>query len=464
RMLDIAREYIRACAGRAAGGSISADGAAAYRLALQQWRRRIPARVRLLTRQHMVKRRLPVRKLVTLLGGIIVVIVALSVPIGYAVIGYLKEASALTYKAELSAARAAQYIYAPDAPWRYDTDQLAAMSEIRTATTAPIVQRILDRHGAAMMQKGDPLAWPTFARRAPIFAAGAVVGAAEVSASLRPLLAEVAAVGVGSLALAVAAYFAFALLPLGALDRTLGALEAANERFSRQNMLLDTALENMVQGLAMFDADGRVVIANDRYAQLYGLDPAQVRPGTTLREIVEQRIAKGLYSGWKVDDVVTHLRDRVGTKEASRIITKLSDGRVIAASIQPRADGGWVVTHEDITEREALNAQLERQNKLLMQREEELRAQNTRFNAAIDNMSQGLCLFDGEQRVVFSNKRFAEIYGLTPDEVLPGTTLLQILSARARKGVYRNIDVEKFVEDGLASFRQEVSHILQLAD
>ena len=88
----------------------------------------------------------PVRNLVTLLGGIIVVATALSIPIGYGIIGYLKEASALTYKAELSAARAAQYIYAPDAPWRYDTDQLGAMSEIRTPTAAPIVQRIVDAH------------------------------------------------------------------------------------------------------------------------------------------------------------------------------------------------------------------------------------------------------------------------------------------------------------------------------
>src|SRR5204863_584231 len=134
-------------------------------------------------------------------------------------IGYFKEANALTYKAELSAARAAQYIYAPDAPWKYDTDPLAAMSEIRTTTAAPIVQRILDACGAIMMQKGDLLPWPTFARQAPIFAAGAKVGMAEVSASLRPLLTEVASVGFGALVLAVAAYFAFTLLPLGALDR-----------------------------------------------------------------------------------------------------------------------------------------------------------------------------------------------------------------------------------------------------
>src|SRR5262249_36258804 len=69
---------------------------------------------------------LPVRNLVTLLGGIIAIVTALSAPIGYGIIGHLKEAQSLTYKSELTASRAAQYIYAPEAPWKYDTDQLAA--------------------------------------------------------------------------------------------------------------------------------------------------------------------------------------------------------------------------------------------------------------------------------------------------------------------------------------------------
>jgi diguanylate cyclase (GGDEF)-like protein len=407
---------------------------------------------------------MPVRNLVKLLGGIIALVVALSMPIGYGIIGYFKEANALTYKAELSAARAAQYIYAPDAPWKYDTDQLAAMSEIRTTTAAPIVQRILDARGAMMMQKGDLLSWPTFARQAPIFAAGAKVGMAEVSASLRPLLAEVASVGFGALVLAVAAYFAFTLLPLGALDRTLAELKTANDKFRRHNVLLDTALENMVQGLAMFDAEARVVIANDRYATLYGIDSAHVKPGTTLREIVEHRMANGLYAGLEVDGIVREMRQRTAGKRTSHISNRLPDGRIIAASVQPRSDGGWVVTHEDITEREALNARLALQNKLLKLREEELEAQNTRFNAAINNMSQGLCLFNAEQRVMFANRRFAEIYNLDPEHVKPGTTLRQILQARLASGSYGDTDGAKFVADGVASFGQEVSQIIPLAD
>ena len=420
--------------------------------------------LRLIANLAPANRSLPVRNLITLLGLVIALITALSIPVGYGVIGYFKEANELTYKAELSAARAAQYIYAPDAPWKYDTDQLAAMSEIRTPTAAPIVQRILDNRGTRMMQKGDQLLWPTFARNAPIYAAGTKVGVAEVAASLRPLLTEVLYVAIGSALLAIAAYFAFTFLPLGALDRTLAELKTTNDKIRDQNLLLDTALENMAQGLAMFDADARVVIANDRYAEIYRIDPALVRHGTTLREIVQHRMAAGLYSGHDIDDVVREMRERMGSKQASQLSNKLPDGRIISTSVQPRVDGGWVVTHDDITEREVLNARLAHQNKLLKQREEALETQNTRFSAAIDNMSQGLCLFDAEQRVVFANRRFAEIYGLTPEHVKPGTTLRQILEARAAMGVYSKFDTVKFVTEGVGSFHQEISQIVPLSD
>ena len=144
-----------------------------------------------LTRLGRTARPRSPRNLVSVLGAIVAVTTAVSIPIGYCIIGYLKEADALSYKAELTAMRAAQYIYAPDAPWRYDTDQLAAISEIRTPMAPPMHQRILDAKGQPMMHKGAELAWPTFARTAPIYAAGVPVGFAEVSASLRPLLREV---------------------------------------------------------------------------------------------------------------------------------------------------------------------------------------------------------------------------------------------------------------------------------
>ena len=63
------------------------------------------------------------------------------------------------------------------------------------------------------------------------------------------------------------------------------------EDLKAQNQLLDAALSNMVQGLAMFDAEQRVVVANERFAEMYGQRPEDVVPGTPLRKIIEHRIA-----------------------------------------------------------------------------------------------------------------------------------------------------------------------------
>ena len=86
------------------------------------------------------------------------------------------------------------------------------------------------------------------------------------------------------------------------------------------------------------------------------------------------------------------------------------------------ADGGVVSTHEDITEREKLNARLAEQHQQL--------------DAALENMLQGLAMFDADQRLIVCNKRYAEMYGLTPEQVKPGTTVRQILEYRIANGFY----------------------------
>ncbi|KAB2917448.1 MAG: EAL domain-containing protein [Hyphomicrobiaceae bacterium] len=246
---------------------------------------------------------------------------------------------------------------------------------------------------------------------------------------------------------------------------TSGAAPAYEpQELKAQNLKLDAALSNMLQGLAMFDADERIVIANDRFAEMYGLTPAQVQPGTSLSEIIELRIKRGLYVGTTVDEVVNRMRERVARGTGSHMTARLADGRTILVSIQPRPDGGWVTTHQDISDRECLYARFEQQNALLKQREDELRRQNALFDTAVNNMSQGLCLFDADQRVVIANRRYAEIYGLTAADVKPGTTLKKILQARAETGIYSHVDADAFVHEAVQGFRQRVSQVLHLAD
>jgi diguanylate cyclase (GGDEF)-like protein len=137
--------------------------------------------------------------------------------------------------------------------------------------------------------------------------------------------------------------------------QTLGRHE---ERLRAQNLQLDAALSNMVQGLCMFDAEQRIVIANARYAEMYGLTAEQVKPGTTFRELLKHRIGSGQYGGKNVDEVLAGIRKYIPEKTSGHYLSELADGRCIAVSVQCMTHGGTVTTHQDITEQRRSEAKI----------------------------------------------------------------------------------------------------------
>ena len=118
------------------------------------------------------------------------------------------------------------------------------------------------------------------------------------------------------------------------------------------------AMENMPQGLCMFDGDGSLIICNRRYLEMYGLPPEWAKPGIHFHDIVERRVANGIYSGERpeiyLDNRLAVIRDR----NPATLVDYLPDGRVICVSYRPMPDGGWLGTHDDITERIRIEAQI----------------------------------------------------------------------------------------------------------
>lgn len=196
------------------------------------------------------------------------------------------------------------------------------------------------------------------------------------------------------------------------LRRQTNALAATSARF-------DAALSNMPHGLSMFDADEKLLIANSRYREIYDLTEAQVEPGTPLGSIVSNYKSAG--GDLDVEEFLDGARHRT-----PRIVT-LADGRIISIVRTPMQDGGWVATHEDITEKR-------HDETLLAEHAAELKLINTRFDVAISNMSQGLCLFDADKNLVISNSRYQQMYNLPDELVRPGTPLQRILQHYADRG------------------------------
>ncbi|MEA2947790.1 MAG: hypothetical protein QOI40_3120 [Alphaproteobacteria bacterium] len=118
-----------------------------------------------------------------------------------------------------------------------------------------------------------------------------------------------------------------------------------------QQLLLDTVLNNMSQGVLMFDPGTRMVFCNQRYIEMYHLSPEIVKPGCTLRDLLDHRSAVGTFAGDPESYVAKVLADVAEGRTANDIV-KSGDGRVFSIVNKPMAGGGWLATHEDITERQ----------------------------------------------------------------------------------------------------------------
>jgi PAS domain S-box-containing protein len=122
-------------------------------------------------------------------------------------------------------------------------------------------------------------------------------------------------------------------------------------RLRTQSRRLSNALNNLSQGLCMFDRQGRILIANRRYLEMYNLSPKVVRRGCTLRRLIEHRKEVGLFSG-DVDEYCRKILESVAKGEHASFYVKAADGRIVHAINHKMPGGGWVSTHEDVTEQQ----------------------------------------------------------------------------------------------------------------
>jgi len=136
------------------------------------------------------------------------------------------------------------------------------------------------------------------------------------------------------------------------------------QKLNEQHRQFDIALHNMNQGLCMFDAQNSLVVWNERYREMYGIDPHRIWRGCTIRDLLDARIAAGTFplDPGQYDE---GLRAALKEGKTFTINVELNDGRTIAVVNQPMKDGGWVATHEDITEHKTAERELERTRSFL---------------------------------------------------------------------------------------------------
>ena len=197
----------------------------------------------------------------------------------------------------------------------------------------------------------------------------------------------------------------------------------ARQGHSDSTLLLDAALENMPYGFCVWSSEFKLVMWNRHYLDLYGFPADSVRDGMSLDEVVKLSAELGNHPDQTPQQFLTAYKkelraNRQGLRYKSREL--LAAGRTVETAHVFSPGLGWVVTHEDVTEEIA-------SSEIIQKRRRELERQNIRLDAAVNNISQGLCMFDPKGRLVICNAPYARIYDLPDEMVKPGTPLEDIL-------------------------------------
>ena len=174
------------------------------------------------------------------------------------------------------------------------------------------------------------------------------------------------------------------------------------------------ALNNMSQGLAMFDGSARLTLCNSRYLEMYRLTPSQVKPGCSLREILELKVRVGSFFG-DIDQVLDSVRAEVARGVVSRTLDEWIDDRIIAVVRSPTGGGAWISTHDDVTEHAKAARELDHTKNFL--------------GSVIDHVPAAIFVKDAVNfRYVLVNKNAEEYLGHTRAELI-GHTAQELYSS-----------------------------------
>jgi PAS domain-containing protein len=187
------------------------------------------------------------------------------------------------------------------------------------------------------------------------------------------------------------------------LWRQLVRLDQYQQTIKEEKRKLDTAIDHMTQGLIMFDGAQRIALRNHRYCELYDLSPEVVKPGLSFRDLLVLRKETGsLFDD--IDVVLNRIAKSLEKRQALSVIRPGKNGGFVRIASEPLEGGGWVATHEDVTERQQLLEVRERAEALA-------REKSAQLDAALNNMAHGICLRDADGNLVVFNRRYWRVHG-----------------------------------------------------
>ncbi|WP_197418130.1 PAS domain S-box protein [Paucibacter sp. KCTC 42545] len=219
------------------------------------------------------------------------------------------------------------------------------------------------------------------------------------------------------------------------------SLEAQSQR---NHEVLLSVVENMPCALSVFDADLNLRAHNSKFIELMGFPPALFEQVPTRFEtLIRFNAARGEYDHEPdVEAYVQRLIELARQPTVHQFERQLTSGKTVEVRDAPMPGGGFVTTYVDISERKRGEAELRRAEAIL--------------RGAIDAVNEAFVLYDPDDRLVFCNEKYRQLYASSADLIVPGALFEDIIREGARRGQYVEAvgREEAWVAQRLAAHRQ----------
>ncbi len=212
------------------------------------------------------------------------------------------------------------------------------------------------------------------------------------------------------------------------------------------------ALGAMSHGLCLLDAEGRVALFNRRLMEVFGLSTEILCVGMSFRALLELGVVRGHYTRGAFGKTWSDCKKRFEQSKPFVLHQRFANGSLVRSHFRPVAVGGWAVIYDELSENSLATRGLNTQIDCLYQ--------------ALNHMSQGLCLFDANERLLFCNEQYLTIYGFNRAIVKPGISYREILDYAVKQGKHTNLKGEELYDRCIALVRAQrpTSHRLHLSD
>ena len=243
----------------------------------------------------------------------------------------------------------------------------------------------------------------------------------------------------------------------GRVVRLVGAIQDITARrrleheVRRHSELLDSVIENLPCGLSVFDGELNLVRANARFRELLEFPQTLIdRPDVRFEDIIRFNAERGEYGPGDVQSAVESIVARArGPAKPHRFERARPNGVVLDVHGAPMPGGGFVTTYTDVTPLRRAEADAKRSTALM--------------HGALEALDEAFVLYDPDDRLVFCNEKYREIYAGVADLIVPGAKFEDVIRAGAQRGDYTAAlgRVEEWVAERVAAHRAANSTLVQ---